>query len=56
MNGNPTEKAEGFAEATQTERAGPSREVDMLRTEEKKLNGLGLDVLGLKSNSETQGQ
>lgn len=47
-------RSKGIAEAIEAERAGPTREVNVLPTEEEKLDGLDLEPLGLKSGSEMQ--
>lgn len=44
-----------IAKAVKAERARPSKEVDLLSIEEKKLVDLNLELLRLKSESETQG-
>lgn len=53
--GKPTEVAEEIVEVTETERVGPRSEVDLLPIEKERVDDHDLDLLGLKSGSETQG-
>lgn len=48
MGGKPTEIPEGSKEALKSERARANREVNLLPSEEKKVDDLGMDPLELK--------
>lgn len=50
-----TEVSGRIAQAMEAERAGRSREVDLLPTKDEKFNDLDLDFPGFNSDSETQG-